>query len=166
MEIWTQNFWQFFFIFMFKFPIFQIFRGKFRQGGQVVANETSKIIIYAKFGYISCMTLFVPICSCTTLKHARIYLWNQVTRVQTLPFFIASPYLRTFLGAFLDPQRSGLSEIYPKIWRFWHWKNLKNVRFWTKKTHCALLKHSIKWWKEQNGSQMILILWTIPNKNV
>ena len=126
------------------FLFFHTFRGNFRLRGQVVANKTSKIVIYAKFGYISCMTLFVPICSCTTLKHARIYLWNQATRVQTLPFFIASPYLRTFLGAFLDPQRSGLSEIYPKIWRFWHWKNLKNVRFWTKKTHCALVRISYR----------------------
>ena len=79
------------------------------------------------------MTLFVPICSCTTLKHARIYLWNQATRVQTLPFFIAFPYPKTFFWAFSDPQRSGLSEIYPKFWRFWHCQNVKNVRFWTKK---------------------------------
>ena len=54
-----------------------------------------------------------------------------------MPCFIAFPYLRTFFWAFSDPQWSGLSEIYPKIWGFWHCQNVKNVRFGTKKTHCA-----------------------------
>ena len=105
-----------------------------------MANETSKIVIYAKFWVYFMLRFHVPICSCTTLKNVRIYLENQVTRVQTLLIFIASPYLRTFFWAFSDSQRSGLSEIYPKNWWFWHCRNPKNVRFWTKKP-------TVLWWK-------------------
>ena len=105
-----------------------------------MANETSKIVIYAKFWVYFMLRFHVPICSCTTLKNVRIYLENQVTRVQTLLIFIASSYLRTFFWAFSDSQRSGLSEIYPKNWWFWHCRNPKNVRFWTKKTHCVLVQ--------------------------
>ena len=53
------------------------------------------------------------------------------------PFSCTSSYLRILFWAFSDPQRPGLPEIYPKIWRFRHCLNPKNVRFWTKKTHCA-----------------------------
>ena len=124
------------------FLFFHTFRGNFRLRGRVVANETSKIVIYAKFWVYFMLRFHVPICSCTTLKNVRIYLENQVTRVQTLLIFIASPYLRTFFWAFSDSQRSGLSEIYPKNWWFWHCRNTKNVHFWTKKNHCATFWNS------------------------
>ena len=144
MKKWKINlkFFDNFFFHFSNFLIFHTFRGNFRLRGRVVTNETSKIVIYAIFWVYFMLRFHVPICSCTTLKNVRIYLENQVIRVQTLLIFIASPYLRTFFWAFSDSQRSGLSEIYPKNWWFWHCRNPKNVRFWTKKPHCALVKRS------------------------
>ena len=62
---------------------------------------------------------------------------NNLPGYKLYPFSCTSPYLRILSWAFSDPQRPDLPEIYPKIWKFWHCLNPKNVRFWTKKTHCV-----------------------------
>ena len=99
-----------------------------------MANETSKIVICTKFWLISCMILFVLICSCTTLKHVKIYLIKSAYQGWYFALFHAHPHtLESF-----RTQRQGLSELYQKILKIWHCHNPKNVRFWTKKSHCAL----------------------------
>ena len=108
-------------IFLCTFQNFQTFWGKFTQVWQVVARENSKIKIYAKF-----WVLFIKDTFCSGL-----FLYNFET-YQKLPYKINLPgyklypfsctpqYLRIIYWAFSDSQRPWLSEIDPKVWKFWH----------------------------------------------
>ena len=109
-----------------EFQICQTFRGKFTWVGQVVANETSKIKIYAKF-----LVFFIKGTFCSSL-----FLYNFETyqklpyKINLLgyklyPFSCISQYLRTLYGAFSDPQRPGLYEIDPTISKIWHFQTPK-----------------------------------------
>ena len=98
--------------FVLKISFFSNFRGKFRQGGQVVASETWKIVIYAKFWVFQCITHIVPICSCTTLKHVRIYLIKLTYQGTNFTLFHAHPHTLEFsFGPFQTPK----DQIYPKF---------------------------------------------------
>ena len=83
------------------FQFFQTFRGKFRQGWRVVASETSKIVMYAIFANFWWNALLVPICSCTTLKHVKIYPIKLAYQGTNFTLFHAHPHTLQFsLGNF------------------------------------------------------------------
>ena len=92
----------------FNFQFLQTFRGKFRQGWRVVASETSEIVIYTKFANFWCMALLVPICSCTTLKHVKIYPIKLAYQGTNFTLFHAHPHTLEFsFGHFQTPKEQG-----------------------------------------------------------
>ena len=123
------------FVFIFKISDFfeQIYLNGAGCGKWNLKNQNLCKILSISIKYTFCSSLFLY----NFETYQKLPYKINSPGYKLYPFSCTSQCLRIIYWAFSDPQRPGLPEIYPKIWRFRHCLNPKNVHFWTKKTHCA-----------------------------